>query len=60
MIPVFDCAENIVGKGENADNFHCIFFTPLENFLPFSSKLKLLSANSLSLEESKICCLEKG
>ena len=25
-------------------------------FLPFSSNLKLSSANSLSLEESKICC----
>ena len=25
-----------------------------------STNLKLLSANSMSLEESKICCLEKG
>ena len=34
--------------------------TRLENFLPFSSNLKLQSANSFSLEESKICCLGKG
>ena len=31
----------------------------LEKFLPFSSNLKLLSANSFSLEESKICHLGK-
>ena len=35
-------------------------FTLLENFPSFSSNLKLLSANSFSLEESKICCLGKG
>ena len=28
--------------------------------MPFSANLKLLSANSFSLEESKICCLGKG
>ena len=28
--------------------------------MPFSSNLKLSFANSLSLEESKICCLGKG
>ena len=32
-----------------------MFFTHLDNFLPFSSNLKLSSANSFSLEESKIC-----
>ena len=32
----------------------------MENFLPFSSNLKLPSANSLRLEESKICRLGKG
>ena len=31
----------------------------LENFLPFSSKLKLSPANSFILEESKICHLGK-
>ena len=35
-------------------------FTLLENFLPFLSNLKLLSANSFILEESKICRLGKG
>ena len=33
--------------------------TCLENLLALSSKLKLLSAISFSLEESKICCLGK-
>ena len=37
-----------------------MFSTRLENFLPFSSNLKLSSANSSSLWESKICRLEKG
>ena len=34
--------------------------TPLDNFLPFLSNLKLSSANSFSLEESKICRLVMG
>ena len=34
-------------------------FTCLENFLAFSSNLKLLSANPFSLEESEICHLER-
>ena len=56
--------ENIVGKGEIVHNEqfllfpHC-FSICLENFLPFSSNLKLSCANSLSLEESKICILER-
>ena len=37
-----------------------VFSTHLDNFLPFSSNLKLSSANSFSLEESKICRLGKG
>ena len=67
---VFTCLqykyfENTAGKGENA----CIeqfllfpqcFSTRLKTFLPFSSTLKLLSAKSLSLEESNICHLGKG
>ena len=40
--------ENTVGKGEIARN-------KLDNSLSFSSNLKLLSANSFSFEESKIC-----
>ena len=34
-----------------------MFSTRLDNFFPFLSNLKLSSANSFSLEESKICCL---
>ena len=40
--------------------FPTVFSTLFENFQPFSFNLKLFSANSFSLEESKICCLEKG
>ena len=40
--------------------FSTVFSTCLENFLPLSSNLKLSSAKSLSLEESKFCCLGKG
>ena len=49
--------ENTVGKGEIAQQaispFPKVFSTYLENILPFSPNLKLLSANSFSLEESK-------
>ena len=34
-----------------------LFFTLLENILPFSSNLGMSSANSFSFEESKICCV---
>ena len=40
--------------------FPTVFSTRLDSFPPFSSNLKLSSANSFSLEESKICCLEMG
>ena len=57
--------ENTVGKGENACNkqfllFPQCFLSYLKSFLPFSSNLKLFSAYSFSLEESKICCMGKG
>ena len=57
--------ENAVGKGEVAQNeqfllFPQVFSVHLENFLPFSLTLKLSSANSFNLEESKICRLGKG
>ena len=57
--------ENTVEKGEIAHNkqfllFPLCFLPSLENFLSFSSKLKLLSANSFSSEESKIFLLGKG
>ena len=44
----------------NFSFFPTVFFTHLENFLPFSSNLKLSSANSFTWEESKICYLGKG
>ena len=52
-------------KGEIASNeqfflFPQCFLPILKNFLPLSSHLKLSSANSLNLEESKICRLGKG
>ena len=55
--------ENTVEKGEIAPNkqflLYTQFHTLLENFLPFSSHLKLSSANPFSFEKSEICCLEK-
>ena len=36
------------------------FSIGLENFMPFITTLNLSTANSLSLEESKCCCLGKG
>ena len=56
--------ENTVGKGEIAcyEQFLLfpVFSTHLNTFLPFLSNLKLSSANSFSLEESKICRLVMG
>ena len=54
-----------MGKGEIARNeqfllFPTVFSTHIENFLSFSSNLKLSSENSFSLEESKTCRLGKG
>ena len=40
--------------------FPTVFSTHLENFLPLSSDMTLLSANSFSLDESKFCRLGKG
>ena len=37
--------------------FPTVFSTGLDNFLPFSSNLKLSSAKSFNSEESKICRL---
>ena len=52
-------------KGEIAHNeqflpFPKCFLPILKNFLPFSPNLKSSSANSFSLEESKISRLGKG
>ena len=40
--------------------FPTLFSLQVENILLFSSNLNLSSANSFTLEESKICCLGKG
>ena len=40
--------------------FPTVFSTGLDNFLPFSSSLKLSSAKSFNLEESKIRHLVMG
>ena len=62
--PQYKSFENTVGNGEIAHNeqflLYPVFSTHLETFLPFSSNSKLSSANSFSLEASKICCLGKG
>ena len=57
--------ENTAGKGEIARNeqfllFPLCFLAYMVNFPPFSSNLQLSSANSFSLEESKICCFGEG
>ena len=56
--------KSAVGKEEIACNEQFLHFpvfsTHFENFLPFSAHSKLSSANSFSLEESKICCMGKG
>ena len=53
-----------MGKGEIARYkqflLSPVFSTGVENFLPFSSNFKLSSANSFSLEMSKIRRLGKG
>ena len=51
--------ENTVGKGAISP-FSTVFSTRSDTFLPFSSNLKLSSANSFSLEESEICRLVMG
>ena len=56
---------NTMGKGEIACNeqfllFSTVVSTLLENFWSSSSNLKFSSANSFSLETSKVSCLGKG
>ena len=50
-----------MGKGEIAHNEQFlllpVFSTCIENFLPFSSNMKMSFANCLSLGESNICLL---
>ena len=40
--------------------FPTVFPTVSKNSVPFSSNLRLLSANSFNFKVSKICCLRKG
>ena len=47
------------GKRRNSP-FPTVFSTGMNNFLPFSSNLKLLSAKSFNSEESKISRLVMG
>ena len=57
--PCITATSNLVWCFSNFSFSHNVFYC-LENFLSFSSNLKLSSANSFSLEESKICRLGKG
>ena len=56
--------KNTVGKGEIARNEQFVLypecFLPVYRTLIFSSNLKLLSADCLSLDQSKICRLVMG
>ena len=51
------CRKRRNGSSQAISPFPTVFSTRLENFLPFSSDLKLLSAKSFSLKEFKICHL---
>ena len=48
------------GKRRNCLSNFSFSHNVLDNLLLFSSNLKLSSANSFSVEESKICCLVMG
>ena len=54
------CEKGEIARNEQFLLFPTVFSTRLDNLLLFSSNLKLLSANSFSLEESKICHLVMG
>ena len=53
------CGKSRIRLYRAISSFPTVFSTLLEKFPPFSSNLKLSSANSFSLEPSKICCLER-
>ena len=61
VVEVFwkQCGKRIIARNKQFF-FPMVFSTLLENFLPFLSSLKLLSANTFNLEESKTCHLGKG
>ena len=58
MCLLYRSFENTVGKGAISP-FPTVFSASLENFLPFSSNLKLSSANSFSLEVAKCVVWER-
>ena len=49
-----------ISKSSVSSPFPTLFTTDLESFLPLSLRFKLLSANSSSLDQAKICRLGKG
>ena len=64
-LPAVQVSWKHCGKRRNCSQraispFPTVFSTRLESFLPFSSNLKLSSANSFIWEESKMCRLGKG
>ena len=52
--------EKLLVTSNFSRTFSTVFSTHLESCLPFLLNLKLSSANSFSLEESKLCCLVMG
>ena len=56
----FTCLQYKYFEKRTISPFPTVFSTRLERFLSLSSNLKLSSANSFSLEESKIFRLGKG
>ena len=54
-----DCGERRNCSLRAISPFPAVFSSHFENFLPFSSILKLSSVNCFSLEEFKICRLGK-
>ena len=52
------CSTNLLKTLRAISPFPTVFSSRLENFLPFSQNLKLLSANSFRLEKAKVCRLK--
>ena len=63
-VGIYMCTSGLQKSLWEKDKLHItcnfsFFPTVFLPFLPLTSSLKLLSAISFTLEESKICCLEK-
>ena len=54
------CSTSLLKTLREISPFPTVFSTRFENFLQFLLNLNLSSANSFSLEKSKICRLGKG